>query len=263
MSYILDALRRLEQEKKAAKKISNPLEAVMDPEPAYVEPAGANRYVWLGAGLLLLVVAVTSTYWITLRLAPQSGGIRQETAAVDQALSRAKSELPRPAPSGSLSSLDSLPAPSDPTELPATESSSAFEETPPRIPEPLSRRNPGGVPGEVGERSYRPSEVTVQSSPEREVWPGEEEALPFGDDAQAAGSPGKEVDETVFGGKWGAIKINAIAWDPEEEGSFAVINLRTVHRGDLIDGLLVDEIQENGIIFKKDGLRTKVVLNRR
>ena len=47
------------------------------------------------------------------------------------------------------------------------------------------------------------------------------------------------------------------------EDDVLVVQSRTGRICELIDGVLVDEIQEDGIIFNKDGLRTKVVLNRR
>jgi hypothetical protein len=59
------------------------------------------------------------------------------------------------------------------------------------------------------------------------------------------------------------IKINAIAYSRDEDARFAVVNLKTVHVGDQVEGLAVVEIQENGIIFEEGGTKYKVLLGKR
>ncbi len=59
------------------------------------------------------------------------------------------------------------------------------------------------------------------------------------------------------------IKINAIAYSRDERSRFAVVNLKTVHEGDRVEGLAVVEIQENGIVFEEGGTKYRVSLGKR
>ena len=59
------------------------------------------------------------------------------------------------------------------------------------------------------------------------------------------------------------IKINAIAYSRDERSRFAVVNLKTVHEGDQVEGLAVVEIQENGIVFEEGGTKYRVLLGKR
>ncbi len=59
------------------------------------------------------------------------------------------------------------------------------------------------------------------------------------------------------------IKINAIAYSRDERSRFAVVNLKTVHEGDQVEGLAVVEIEENGIVFEEGGTKYRVSLGRR
>jgi len=59
------------------------------------------------------------------------------------------------------------------------------------------------------------------------------------------------------------IKINAIAYSRDERNRFALVNLKTVHEGDRVEGLAVVEIQENGIVFEEGGTKYRVLLGKR
>jgi hypothetical protein len=59
------------------------------------------------------------------------------------------------------------------------------------------------------------------------------------------------------------IKINAIAYSRERDSRFAVVNLKTIHEGDQVEGLSVIEIEENGIVFEQEGTKYRVTLGKR
>ncbi len=267
MSYILDALRRLEQDKESARKVANPFEAVMNPDPLPAGPSGSKRLAWIGAGLVLLAVAVIGTYWVTLRISSGPSGNRSEILPANPLPSRVLPETRAPVSSAGRSPAASAPGLSEPVVFPATETSSPVQtvpvnEEPLGIPEYLDNPSSAATPAESVE-SFPSSEVSIPDSSGMESWTEREDPLPVSEDSEGTDPQEVVVHEVFHGGKWGEIKINAIAWSPEEESRFAVINLRTVYEGDHINGILVTEIHENGIIFDEDGLKTKVVLGRR
>ena len=59
-----------------------------------------------------------------------------------------------------------------------------------------------------------------------------------------------------------ALKISAIAWSNDTSKRFAIVNLRSVHEGDSIEGALVHEIHEDGIVFKWQGDDYKILMSR-
>jgi hypothetical protein len=81
MSYILDALRRLEQDKELAKRGASPMEAVFIPDIEGVEAPEQMRLWRVGAGVVLLVTVIALTHWITRHtLAPPTEHAREGTA---------------------------------------------------------------------------------------------------------------------------------------------------------------------------------------
>ena len=74
----------------------------------------------------------------------------------------------------------------------------------------------------------------------------------------------KEGDRILFSKYAGSdIKINAIAYSRDDRSRFAVVNLKTVHEGDELEGLAVVAIQENGIVFEREGTKYRVRLGKR
>jgi len=73
MSYILDALRRLEQDKEKARKPASALRAVVQggtrEEPGR-RPAPVRWRIWLPLGLLCLLLLVGGTFWLARTTAP-------------------------------------------------------------------------------------------------------------------------------------------------------------------------------------------------
>ena len=97
MSYILDALRRLEQDKERTRRGANPVEAVMVPDFEEAETRDRRRFWWVGIGVLLLAVVSGATYWITRQtLVSPTDQAREESSP---RLSSAAPGEDRPGPS--------------------------------------------------------------------------------------------------------------------------------------------------------------------
>ncbi len=219
MSYILDALRRLEQDKELAKRGASPMEAVFVPDIEGVEEPERMRLWWVGAGVVLLVTVIALTYWITRHtLVPPTEHALEGTAPQ---LSSAQPGYDPPAP-----------APSPPLRKPA--------EVP--DPSPPVRAEAGSQP------VVSAGEEALASRQERAVMPQE---------------ASESEDEVIQEWRGSDIKINAIAYSRDEGSRFAVVNLKTVHEGDQVEGLAVVEIQGNGIVFEEGGTKYRVLLGKR
>jgi hypothetical protein len=114
----------------------------------------------------------------------------------------------------------------------------------------------------------KPAEVADPSPPIR-AEAGNQPAVSADEDALASRQERAAMSQEALEGEviqeWSGsdIKINAIAYSHDEGNRFAVVNLKTVHVGDQVEGLAVVEIQENGIIFEEGGTKYKVLLGKR
>ena len=253
MSYILDALRRLEQDKELAKRGASPMEAVLVPDIEGVEAQGRVRFRWVGAGVVLLLAVVALTYWVTRHtLVPPTEHAREGTAPQLSSAQPGYDPPPR------------VPSPEAP--------SSSFRPLPPdrerTAPSPMrvTSSTPAAAPSSPPLR--RPPEV-VEPSPPIRAEAGIQPVVPSGEDT-LAGRPdmeaaSREASEGEVFEEWrgSEIKINAIAYSRDERSRFAVVNLKTVHEGDRVEGLAVVEIQENGIVFEEGGTKYRVKLGTR
>jgi cytoskeletal protein RodZ len=254
MSYILDALRRLEQDKERTRKGANPMEAVLIPDLEAGKPAGRMPLRWVGLGVILLAVAVGATYWITRRTVvfstPQ---VREEPsphlASTGPAEVRtARAGLSDPASSGTGTRL------SDERGAPPTPS---YAET---ARQPIVTAENGRASVSVDEETVSAPEETV-SAPEETVSAPEETVSAPGERASLSRETFK--DEVILPWEGEEIKINAIAWSPARDRRFALVNLKTVHEGDQLEGLTVVAIEEDGIVFEREGTKYRVSLGRR
>ena len=238
MSYILDALRRLEQDKELAKRGASPMEAVFVPDIEGVETPERMRFWWVGAGVVLLVAAIALTYWITRHtLVPPTEHALEGTAPqLSSAQPGYDPSPPAPVPEAASSSFQILPSDREPT-----------------APSPT-----------LG----KPAEVTNPSPPIR-AEAGSQPVVSVGEDGLASrqerAAMSREASEGEVIREWtgSGIKINAIAYSRDERSRFAVVNLKTVHEGDRVEGLAVVEIQENGIVFEEGGTKYRVLLGKR
>jgi hypothetical protein len=238
MSYILDALRRLEQDKELAKRGASPMEAVFVPDIERVEAPERMRRRWVGAVVVLLVTVVALTYWITRHtLVPPTEHAREGTAPQLSSAQPGYGPSP-PAPSPEAASSSFQPLPSD------------RERT---APSPTRRK-----PAEVADPS---PPIRAEAGSQPVVSPDEDTLA--GRQERSAMSRQVSEAEVIQEWKGSDIKINAIAYSRDERGRFAVVNLKTVHQGDRVEGLTVVEIQENGIVFKEGGTKYRVSLGKR
>jgi len=253
MSYILDALRRLEQDKERTKRGANPMEAVFVPDIEGVEEPERRRLWWVGAGLVLLVTVIALTYWITRHtLVPPTEQAREQTVPhLSSAQPGYDPSAPAFSPEAASSSFQPLPSDRERTAPLPTRVTSSIPGVPPSSP-PLRK----------------PAEVTDPSLLIR-AEEGSQPVVSAGEDALASRQErtamSREASEGEVIQKWrgSGIKINAIAYSRDERSRFAVVNLKTVHEGDYLEGLAVVEIQENGIVFEKDGTKYRVLLGKR
>jgi hypothetical protein len=238
MSYILDALRRLEQDKELAKRGASPMDAVLVPDMEGVETPERMRLWWVGAGVVLLVTVIALTYWITRHTLVPPTEHAEEGTAPQISSAQPRYDQSRPAPSPEAASLSFQPPPSD------------RERTAPSPPR------------------KKPAEVAAPISPVR-AEAGSQPVVSVGEDAlasrqeSAAMSPEVSEGEIIQEWRGSDIKINAIAYSRDERNRFAVVNLKTVHEGDRVEGLAVVEIQENGVVIEEGGTKYRVLLGRR
>ena len=253
MSYILDALRRLEQDKDLAKRGASPMEAVLVPDIEGVEAPERMRLWWVCAGVVLLVTVIALTYWITRHtLVPPTEHAREGTAPQYPSAQPAYDPSPlAPSPEAAPSSFQPLPSGRERTApLPTRVTSSSPVAPPSLLPPP------------------KPAEV-VDPAPPIRAETANQPVVSAGEDTlagrQKRAATLREASEGEAFEEWrgSEIKINAIAYSRDERSRFAVVNLKTVHEGDRVEGLAVVEIQENGIVFEEGGTKYRVLLGKR
>jgi len=242
MSYILDALRRLEQDKERTRRGTNPVEAVLVPDLDGPQKEDRRRFWWLGMGIVLLAVAIATTYWITRRTLVFSTVRVEERASPHLASVQhgdkrpARTSIPGAASSGSRPKQLVPPSPSTPS--PEREHA---EVATPSIAETDSRPIGSG------------SASRLLTSPREDLPDTPEETMAFARESFE--------DQVILPWTGEEIKINAIAWSRDRKQRFALVNLKTVHEGDQVEGLSVVEIEEDGVVFEQGGTKYRVTLS--
>jgi len=242
MSYILDALRRLEQDKERTRRGTNPVEAVLVPDLDGPRKEDRSRFWWLGVGVVLLAAAVATTYWITRQTLVFS------TAQVEEHASQ------------QLASVEHGDKRPEPTSIPEAASSrnrsKQLAPPSPSTPSPERERAEVATPSirETASRPIGPGSSSQSPTSAREdllATPEEAMALP------------RESFEDGYILPWTGeeIKINAIAWSRDRKQRFALVNLKTVREGDQFDGLSVVEIEEDGVVFEQGGTKYRVTVS--
>lgn len=253
MSYILDALRRLEQDKELAKRGASPMEAVLVPDIEGVEEPERMRLRWLGTGVVLLVTVIALTYWITRHTLDSPTEHAREGSAPQLSSAQPEYDPPPPAASREAASSFFRTLPSD------------RERTAP-APTRVTSSSPAAPPSSLPLR--KPAEVADPSPPIR-AETRNQPVVSAGEDTLASRQErpamSREAPQAEVIREWrgSEIKINAIAYSRDENSRFAVVNLKTIHEGDRVEGLAVVEIQENGIVFEEGGTKYRVSLGKR
>lgn len=275
MSTILDALRKLEEERKR-RQGADPIREALEPvaAPAGSLPARSGQAVRVGAVVLVLVAAVLVTYRLATREGRSVENVPPSTPAV---------ALRGPARDSSLSSVLSPPGsasadraahsvPPALSEAPRGQVAQEAAASPGRprssvVDLPDTRSSPARVAPfpegtELGIEAEVPVAATEEAAPQdaEEEVPLVPEEIPLEepDTEKVAPEPRRATAEEEQG-----IRISAVVWSPEPENRFAVVNLRTLREGEEISGRVVDEIQPDGVIFVEGGQRYKVLLGRR
>ena len=268
MSYILDALKRLEQDKAAFRKGRNPLETLVEPDP--VPDRRPRRRLYPGVGLgfaLVLGLAVIAVHWIARDSGPESTSPTQALSAANPAFpplrpGTAEKARTRGAPDQALQD----PGPADRELLPmapATNAVHASRKLPAEAREPLAPpatlpRAPSPNRTETGSRRNLPA--AEEQAVGREDT-GDWERLPMRPSQEEV--PANPAGKVYPNGAKDGIKISAIVWSAEKANRFAMINLKTVYEGDSIDGKGIVEIQQDGIVFMEGNDQYKILLGGR
>jgi hypothetical protein len=249
MSYILDALRRLEQDKEKARKPANPLQTVLHPEPDTAirrEKGGKVWWPWALAGLLILLAAVFVTFLIARSTAPvQRAG--QNSLPSTPAAYTPQARRALPAGRDRSFSIDAPPAPG--REAPAPAVSPRPVPAPPAVPviSPVAvLPEPAATPAAVepGAGSGTREGAVPRTPPVRVE---RRTAAP-----ESAVEKPKALPPRLSGSETG-LKISAIVWSPDRSKRFAIVNLKTVYAGDRIAGSRVVEIGEDALVFDREG----------
>lgn len=269
MSTILDALRRLEEERRKSRQVADPLREALEPvaAPGRPPPSTRRQAAWLGVVVLVLVASVLVTYRLARREDRQGGAVR--SAAPAEALriptgEQTVARLPSP-PSSELSGRAAGSVSPPPGEAPIEPDPRETARRPDRtdfgaVPFPDTRPAPAPILLSPDEQTELEIAAEAPMVGAEEIAPPAIEEIPREElePEEAALEPRRATAQEEQG-----IRISAVVWSPEPESRFAVVNLRTLREGDEISGRVVDEIQPDGVIFVEGSERYKVLLGRR
>lgn len=287
MSTILDALRKLEEERRKSRQGMDPFREVLEPSAAPTRPGPSMRRqaAWVGVILLVLAAAVLLSY----RLA------RREDRRVREGLTSAVPAEVVHVPTSEQRRLSSVQSPSSrvvggpagsalrsPRDVPHEPEARETARSPDRADSPVVRLSEasrsaapivlfpeGTEPGMDSEGLGEDTEEVPLEGPDME------ELVPEAEQEMGREAVGRESQGSLDASdvrleprratadEERGIRISAVVWSPDPENRFAVVNLRTLREGDQISGRLVDEIQSDGVVFVEGGRRYKVLLGRR
>jgi len=290
MSYILDALRRLEQDK--VRVSANPIRTVLHGGgPHEGTRPGRKRiqplWLWLPAGFLVLLLAVGITFWVARSTAPATQEGRPAASVLPQpadprgasgdALTvsgkRGAAPLPGSPADGPFAERlvprVSLPPASLPagaaTSLPAPETSGSASAPDPLVAVPSLQEPVRARPAPESIAGPRQPESRVIPAPAPVAPPPLAREQRGGGSTPGSGSgssSGSAPTARLSSGETG-LRISAIVWSSSPGQRFAIVNLKTVHEGDFVDDEKVVEIREDEVVFEKAGRRFSVGVGKR
>jgi len=223
MSFILDALKKLEQEKAARRQgeinIPNEILRANHRTPRRAERAVPWRAVGIVAAGSVVVLALVGGYF------------RHQKSGVAESKNRAmetdvRPEMPKPAPPPPASGAPQAQAPPQP-----------------RAPESVTPYVPQGIPQPVAV-SPKKSRNAVPVEPAAAFTPPSAETYQGG---SASGS--------------GDLTVSGIAWQDERKARRAVVNGQLIGEGAMIGGARVVEIQQSQVRFSSNGRTFEVTVS--
>ncbi len=244
MSYILDALKRAEQQR------GGPARAIRAPRAFPTEAASRARLPWLagGAAGMAVLVAAIALWPTTAPLPPAS------TSAPEDVSTIAAKAVPVARPA--VGSSDVSRAASAPAAPPAAE---------PRPSPVIDRRAPARVAPPAAERSkissLTPPAATVEQSAARgPVAPPVVRSAPPPEVARATpprpSAPGPAAPAGDVKAMAAKISLQVLSWAPEPKDRFVFLNGRRYGEGQKVDDqLLVARILEDGVVLSLQGER--------
>ncbi|MBZ2167909.1 general secretion pathway protein GspB [Marinobacter sp. F4216] len=235
MSYILDALRKSETERRQGKvpDLGQQVQLIHKPKKKSISPV-----VWLSIALLVNAGIVAGVFW--QRSAP---AVDSETVmAVPK---KGEPETHSPSPAVSKTSVERMPE-GRPESVPVSQSNATVNpvETATRFDD----ANPEVIkPGP----QERPVIITPSSQPERSAEPVDERG------------PAERVPHLVelplsFQRSIPDLTFNSHIHSSDPFASRVMINNQYLRRGDTFSGVEVEDITEEGVILSKQGQRFRV-----
>lgn len=275
MSYILEALKKLEEEKARARKEVDPLRQLTRMEYA----SSARRYkagLWHKAVVSVVTggVLVVGTFLITRHMSMYplpSAGTKpaniESTGLGVEVEGRAKGiagEIPVSSdlvahglPAQKSIASESVEDIGSKEGHPTDKDGTGSQERAGPLGETLS-----GAAGEVSNHVVdRDGTEFTESAESEEDSTGSIEKGRGLVASTGTGGGSRSVTSRVPAG-FPSLKISAIVWSSDSEKRFAVVNLRSVREGDAIEGAVVSEIQNDGVVFRWQGNEYRLSMSR-
>jgi general secretion pathway protein B len=260
MSYILDALKRAEQQRGAPARGAASLPRAMATD---FEPRA--RWPWIvGGGVSVAALAVVIAFWPAREVATPEATVARAPAPV--ATPRAT-----PIPAVVSSAPPAALAPPSPRAVPAPPSPARAVGAPP-APRVAPPRPAVPGPGAVAHRAATPAmedrraERRVAPSPAPRPTPRLAERAPTPppvDIARATRPPATDSQPAPPAAPAGELKaltaklsIQVLSWAPERKDRFVFLGGHKYGEGQMVDGkILVEQITEEGVVLSYQGER--------
>jgi Type II secretion system protein B len=252
MSYILDALKRAEQQR------GGPARAIRAPRAFPTEAASRARWPWLagGAAGMAVLVAAIALWPTTAPLPPASTSAPEDVSTI--------AAKPVPVARPAVGSSDVSRAASAPAAPPAAEprpSPVIDRRAPERVAPPAAERSkissltppPATVERGAARRPVAPPVVRSAPPPDERAAPPPEVARATPPRPSAPGPAAPAGDVKAMAAK---ISLQVLSWAPEPKDRFVFLNGRRYGEGQKVDDqLLVERILEDGVVLSLQGER--------
>ncbi len=261
MSYILDALKRSESERRQ--------EAL--PDPLNPPTLGIRRrqsrpvWPWITATLLIAVTASAGTWWWVSRHAPDTSPVAGQPTGqqASEGPARPIGQASAPVPGTALTPKPALQAvPPAVTPAPAS-----VERRAPAVSGPV-QPVPAGAPVRMPVTQDAPLLIEPGKAPRYLVEETAPQAAPQADhrpttEASAGAASEQAVPRLTdlpvsFQRRVPNLTFNSHIYSPDPARSRVMINNQYLRTGQRIAGMRIDAITENGVIFNLDGTRFEV-----